>query len=108
MIRVRTINNCGYSDAAFLEVGTDNCFYRMSYTVSPNPAKNVVTIDGRKKEKDIHEIHVIDKTGNVKRMGKYSGKTKLVTFNISGLQPGIYFVKIFDGKNWEVKQLNIQ
>lgn len=108
-VRVRAVNGCGYSDAVFLEVGTD-CFgtYAVAYTISPNPAKDKISIDGRKKNKNIKEVQLIDKSGNVKRTVKYSGNLKIITFDVSGFVPGVYYLRIFDGEKWNGKQLSIQ
>ncbi len=108
-MRVRAKNSCGYSSAVFLEVGT-NCEHlsAIAYNISPNPARDNIKIDGSKRNKAIKEIQLIDKTGNLKRTVKYSNDTKLVNFNISGLKPDIYYIKVYDGETWESKQLRIQ
>jgi hypothetical protein len=108
-MRVRTINACGYSSPVFLFVGTD-CygFGSYSYTVFPNPAKDNIKIDSRSKNKKIREVRLIDKLGNVKRAEKYSGELNIVNLNISGLPPDVYYLKIYDGKQWETKQLRVQ
>ncbi|MGI8583668.1 MAG: T9SS type A sorting domain-containing protein [Chitinophagaceae bacterium] len=76
--------------------------------MSPNPATNNVTFDGRKKNKSIKEVQIIDKLGNVKKIVKYSGDQKLINLNISGLPSDIYYIKIYDGQKWESKQLRVQ
>jgi hypothetical protein len=104
---VRTVNGCGTSDPTFLFVGT-SCDGFLSYQVSPNPATSNVRIDGSKNNKIIKEVQLIDKTGNIKRARKYNGDLKLVQFDVSGLKPDVYYIKIYDGKRWESKQLRIQ
>jgi hypothetical protein len=104
---VRTVNKCGTSDPTFLFVGT-SCDGFLSYQVSPNPATSNVRIDGSKNNKIIKEVQLIDKTGNIKRARKYNGDIKLVQFDVSGLKPDVYYIKIYDGKRWESKQLRIQ
>ncbi|MCB0739922.1 MAG: hypothetical protein KDB92_02455, partial [Chitinophagaceae bacterium] len=107
-MRVRTINGCGYSTPVFLQVGTDCGGYRMSnYIVSPNPAKEQIKIDGGKHNKTIREVQIIDKTGNIKLTTKYSVGTKFVNLNVSKLYPDIYYIKIYDGYNWESKIIKI-
>lgn len=107
-MRVRTINGCGYSTPVFLEVGTDCGGYRMSnYTISPNPAKGHIKIDGSKHNKIIREIQLVDKLGNIKLISKFSQDTKFVNLNISKLSPDIYYIKIYDGHKWESKILKI-
>ena len=107
-MRVRTINGCGYSTPVFLEVGTDCGGYRMSnYTISPNPAKGHIKIDGSKHNKLIREIQIVDKLGNIKLLSKYSQDIKFVNLNISKLNPDIYYIKIYDGHKWESKIIKI-
>lgn len=36
------------------------------------------------------------------------GKSRIATFDVSGITSGIYYLKIFDGQKWEGKQLSIQ
>lgn len=107
---VRAVNACGFSDIVLLEVGTDCYGYRMSsvYTVSPNPATSFVQIDGSKSKKIVKEIQLIDKMGQIKRIMKYKGNPTLVKFDVSGLKPDTYYIKIYDGKQWESKALRIQ
>lgn len=107
---VRSKNGCGYSDLVYLEVGTDCYGNRMSssYTISPNPASTNVQIDGSKNKKLIKEIQLIDKMGQVKRVIKFKSNQTNVNFDVSGFSPDIYYLKIYDGKQWESKQLRIQ
>ena len=104
---VRRVNECGASDLLYMET-TLNCGGYYYYKISPNPAKDLVTIDGRAKNRQIKEIQLIDKMGIAKKLTKYPGDTKFVTFNISGLPTGIYILKIYDGKDWVAKPLSIQ
>jgi hypothetical protein len=107
---VRAVNACGTSDVVFLEVGTDCYGYRISsqYAVSPNPATSFVQIDGSKNKKTIIEVQLVDKMGEVKKVMKYKGNPGVVRFDVSGLKPDIYYIKIYDGKQWESKPLQIQ
>lgn len=67
-------NACGTSDA-YTEYTTIDCGTGGGplFAMSPNPARDNVTIDGRKTDKSIKEIHIVDKFGNIKRITKYSG-----------------------------------
>lgn len=98
-------NPCGtgasYSANTYIVCGTGGPMF----TISPNPATDNITINGRQKNKVVQEIQVIDKFGVVKKVVRHSSKQKNTVFSISDLPRGIYFIKIFDGKNWESKQL---
>ncbi|MEJ7820685.1 MAG: S8 family serine peptidase [Chitinophagaceae bacterium] len=103
---VSFVTTCGESPETYpISVGCGN---GVMFVMSPNPATNNVTIDGRKKNKSIKEVQIIDKLGNVKRVTKYSGDQKLINLDISGLPSDIYFIKIYDGQKWESKQLSVQ
>lgn len=103
---VSFVTACGESPETYpIYVGCGN---GAMFVMSPNPATNNVTIDGRKKNKSIKEVQIIDKLGNVKRVTKYSGDQKLINLDISGLPSDIYFIKIYDGQKWESKQLSVQ
>jgi hypothetical protein len=76
-----------------------NCGGYYSYTISPNPAKENVTINSGSKTKKIKEVRIIDKLGNIKKTFKYSGNEKIVNLNISGLAPNVYYLKFMMAKN---------
>lgn len=106
-IQLACTNACGtgsYGEYTTIDCGTGGPMFVMS----PNPATDKITIDGSKKNKSIKEIHIIDKLGNIKQITTYSGSQKLVNINISGLQQDIYYIRIYDGKKWESKQLKVQ
>ncbi len=96
---VRRLNQCGYSSFYSVLVTFDP--WCRSFLVIPNPAKDNITIDGQ--TKDIREVQIIDKTGQVKRMFKFGSNMQRVNLNISGLAPDIYYIKVFDGKEWKSK-----
>lgn len=102
-VYVRRQNTCGYSSYYNVQVTFDP--WCSSFLVGPNPAKNTVSIDGQKKKKNIREVRIIDKTGQVRKMVKYGSNIQRVNLDISGLAPDIYYLKIFDGKTWSSKSL---
>lgn len=107
-IRVRSYSTeCGYSNwyESYFIVA-DCSGYR--FAISPNPAKDNVTIDGRQKNKNIKEVQVIDKYGNIKKSVKYKGDQKLTNLDISLLPVDIYYIRIFDGQKWESKSFRKQ
>jgi hypothetical protein len=75
--------------------------------LSPNPVLDIVNVmmidkSDLNTQKDILELQLIDKMGNLKQKwtyGKSSGdKGKQV--NISNLPSDIYTIMVFDGVNW--------
>lgn len=107
-VHITMSDACGtgntYTEWTTVDCGTGG----PAFAISPNPTKDNITVDGRKKNKNIKEIQIIDKLGNIKRVAKYSGDLQIITFNVSGLSPDIYYIKIFDGQKWETKQLSKQ
>jgi hypothetical protein len=105
---VRSGNACGFGDLVYLEVGTNCDGYRLSpYTISPNPTTTNVTIDGSKSKKLIKQVQLIDKSGNIRKTMKYKGEMK-INFDVSGLTPNLYYLKIFDGQKWVTIALQVQ
>jgi hypothetical protein len=105
-IYVRRLNECGYSDFYSVLVSFDS-YCGNFYTISPNPATDNITIDGQKQKKNIKEVQVIDKTGQVRKVAKFGNDVQHVNLNLSGLAPDIYYIKIFDGKEWRSKPVRI-
>lgn len=64
-----------------------------NFSVSPNPATDVVTIDGLNGISKIEVVSVSGKTVRTEKIG--SGKTS-VQFSLSGLAAGLYLVKATD------------
>ncbi|MDQ6610158.1 MAG: T9SS type A sorting domain-containing protein [Bacteroidota bacterium] len=104
------VTSCGQQYVIGTHGTIANCYYGLNnaYTISPNPASDIVTIDGIKNNKKIKEVQVIDKLGSVKRIRKYAENLQRVQFNVSGLKPDIYYIKIYDGEKWESKQIRVQ
>lgn len=108
-VHVTITNACGtgnaYTEWTTVDCGTGG---GPNFAISPNPAKNFVTIDGRTINKNIKEVQIVDKLGNLKKVIKNSADIKIQTVSISGLLPDIYYIKIFDGQRWTTKPLSIQ
>lgn len=51
-------------------------------------------------KKDISEIRIIDKSGNIKLKNTYGVGQKNVSLNISTLTPDVYTILVFDGRTW--------
>jgi hypothetical protein len=105
-IYVRRVNECGNSAYYSVNVSFDPWCGNF-YTISPNPATDNITIDGQKQKKNIKEVQIIDKTGQVKKLVKFGNNVQRVNVNVSGLASGVYYIKIFDGKEWRSKPIII-
>ncbi len=106
-IYVRRFNQCGYSNFYSVFVEFDPWCGNF-YSISPNPATSNITVDGQKQKKNIKEIQILDKTGQIRRVAKFGNNQQRVNLNISGLAPDIYYIKIFDGKEWKSKPIRVQ
>jgi lysyl endopeptidase len=107
-VHVTITNACGtgntYTEWTTVDCGTGGGQFR----VSPNPSNGIMTVDGQLKNKNIKEIKITDKLGNIKRQIQFSGFEQRVTIDVSFLPTDIYYIQIFDGKIWEAKQVSIK
>lgn len=98
-IRVEYDVPCGH----VIQVLTFNntCGYRFS--VSPNPASDVIKVISQKNHEKpaenlpiITQISIYDNTGN-RRKQQLHNWTSEASISLTGLQPGIYFIEIVSG-----------
>lgn len=103
--RFRVRNNCGWSEWSpgyyhFVQ----SCSF--AFTVTPNPINNRVEIaldeTSARSEKamSIREIQVTDKTGHVVKQARYGEGIKKLTLDMEGLKPDVYFLRVYNGKEW--------
>lgn len=83
-------------------------------SVSPNPVHgNMVTVSmlpGNNQpagatQRMIYAIKVTDLSGRVLQSNDYKAGVSSTNIQLSGIQPGNYFLSIFDGKKWTTKLL---
>jgi hypothetical protein len=82
-----------------------------SISVSPNPATNQVTVDFRLEEAGTLRILLINMQGKRVRTpatSEYSKGANAVPVDVSGLEKGIYFLKIRAGEAAETVKLVIE
>lgn len=107
---VTITNSCGTSSIRyrFTSVG-DNCSggNPLRVQVSPNPTTSTINVTltdklDLEKQKEITEIRLVDKIGNVKQKWSYAkgsgNQTRQV--NVSSFPADIYTIMVFDGTNW--------
>ena len=73
--------------------------------VFPNPAKQEVTITDAK---NIYAVRITDAIGREQKKIEYKTGMKTINVQLPGLVSGLYFVSVFDGKNWSGRQLIIE
>lgn len=84
------------------------------YQIAPNPATDMIKISANDRDASgsiIHgfeQLQVLDMSGKLKKQQQFSPNTFEVQLNVSDLLPGIYHLRIFDGKNWSVQKLMIR
>lgn len=113
-LSVKAMTDCGES-----ELYTENfptCFAAAaSINMYPNPSSGQVTIDlkdlnkktpSASQIKDIREIRIVDKLGNVKKVIQYPAGTRSASLNIGNLPCDVYTVHVTDGTNRVSRQLN--
>jgi len=94
------IDNLSSSDN-FVGIEENNLSYNLS--VYPNPFSSVLNIDIPGNENGNTEVKVFDLLGKSVYTENFSGLSH--SLNLSGLEKGIYFVEINNGKNKVIKKL---
>ena len=104
----RVKNACGWSDwspgnSQFIQA----CGGGWGFTASPNPTDGTIQIALNEetirndKTSELQEIQVMDKFGKTVKRFKYGSGNKKLTININELKSDIYFIKVFNGKEWK-------
>jgi hypothetical protein len=81
------------------------------YNISPNPASSMLTIMideeklsrnkiAKSSSQEIKEISILDKMGVLIRKQAFGKNIRRANLNISNLKPDVYFIKIFNGKDY--------
>ncbi len=69
-----------------------------SLFIYPNPVDDFLTIQGLRNQKSASQVNLLNISGKVLHVTEYKN-TDRVQINVSGLQPGVYFIKILEGEN---------
>lgn len=87
--------------------------------ISPNPSGNIMNVSlpansiSRQIKTEMNSLPVIkdlilkDELGVIRRKVHYNSGVQSATINVQGLQPGVYFMNVYDGKIWRIKQVLI-
>jgi len=97
--------------------------YTYSYTITPNPAQNTIKVASNNENNDVEsmkfeaqhssathsikQVKIYNASGKLTKQQLFSGNSAQIEMDISQLLNGIYFVKIFDGKNRKIQKLVI-
>ena len=73
------------------------------YSLYPNPANDIITIEG--KDVNIDKIEILNVLGQLTFSSEF--KDSKVQINTSGIDQGMYFVKIQSNKKEVIKKLRI-
>lgn len=115
-VRVRAKNNCGWSEWFEFNFEVINCESYLSktsntYTIYPNPSKDVVTIDLKDQKNQPEKSATI--SGELFDMiGQSRAKVEVInnkaTFSVNALQKGIYVLKIYINNQVESHQIAVE
>lgn len=108
--RLTKNSSCGtqYYDIDFHPVNYNPPYYR----VAPNPVRNSLTVrkgEGQSStvvagksfnDQPIQEITILDRNGKVIRRQSFGAGTTQAVLDVNTLVPGLYFLRIFDGKTF--------
>lgn len=121
-LRVRVKNECGewssWSPGYSFQI--NSCSYSSySFSISPNPASETITITPDVRSKKYSKVGEVDKNELIKEVKIYTSSGKLVMqrqfssnssvvqMDISSLTPGIYLVEVSNGQHTETHKLVI-
>ncbi|MEO5944730.1 MAG: T9SS type A sorting domain-containing protein [Ferruginibacter sp.] len=86
----------------------------LQLTATPNPANNIVKVTIFSSQKTvqssdpvIRQIRITDKTGSIKKELTFNNKNAYQSVNVSDLQPDIYILQVYTGKEWLSSKLVI-
>lgn len=109
--RYRVNNGCGASQWSPGNSQLIQACGGFNFTTSPNPTNGQMDIAldeetvNNDKAANIQEIQVMDKFNKVVKQFKYGVVNKKTTINISDLKADVYFIKVFNGKEWKAKSI---
>lgn len=111
-IRVRVLNSCGWSDWKYFPLTMEDCGGGgWMFTASPNPANNIIDITlndqtvKNNKSMVIREIQITNKLGNIVKQIKLEPNATRYSLNISALKQDVYFIRLFNGKEWKSQSI---
>jgi hypothetical protein len=105
---ITTINSCGtHSDPVVFYYNGPSKF-----DVVPNPASSTITISAynikaTNSAATIKKIKIIDELGNLKFIEDCGDGRKSVRLNVNSLHNDVYYLHIYDGKEWSIQRLTI-
>lgn len=109
-IAVIANNSCGGSAAATTNIDVAAaCGW--GFSASPNPAGSDVEVAldestlRNNKSMTIREIRISDKMGNTIKQVKNAAGVKRQVISVSQWQPGLYYIRVFNGKEWKSKSI---
>jgi hypothetical protein len=112
--RVNITNSCGTKSLLYrFRSVSDNCSGGMlRVMLAPNPTSNTVSVSltdkkDEKNKKEITEIRILDKSGNIKQKWSYAktGISNAKQIQLDNLPADIYTIVVFDGKNWTAEKI---
>jgi hypothetical protein len=81
---------------------------RYSIMLSPNPAKDNLSIDFGTAVSDNVKLQVIDMYGRVVTTSEFTSGKQVYSLNLNTVAPGTYFVKLQVGEEMQTQRLVVQ
>ncbi len=112
ILSLSVTNSCGTTtlNYRFTCTSTNSCgIAPLRVALSPNPSSSKMQVALTEKlntnfKRDILEIRIIDKSGNLKFKSSYGGGQKNIRLNILMLPPDVYTILVFDGRTWTTEK----
>ncbi len=108
-IAVIANNSCGGAAAVTTTVEVSSCGW--GFRASPNPVSSsiYITLDEQtiknSRNISIRKIEITDKFGNIVKQFSYGINNKQASISISNLKPDVYYLRVFNGKEWKSKSI---
>jgi hypothetical protein len=100
-------NSCGQAPAVITSVEVSGSCGGWGFVASPNPVSSSIEValnNSTDKQMQIQQVVITDKMGNTIKTINNSG-TKHLTINTGNLKPAMYFIRVFNGKEWKTKSI---
>ncbi|TRX56160.1 T9SS type A sorting domain-containing protein [Fulvivirga sp. M361] len=101
------IDNITIKPKLITSVEDDNA---IPFSIYPNPSRKFVTVELPQKRKGLYKnwkLSLVDMQGKVLKKGTFSDSADL-TFDLSDIDAGQYYLKVSDGENSSMKKLVVQ
>ena len=107
MIRAATYGRGIWEAPLFDHIGISENAPALKFEIYPNPAKDILNIQFEETLVGNTEIKLFNVVGTLTKQAALKSSAKKISFDISQLAPGTYFIKVFSSKGVATKKVVI-